>query len=131
MKLFVNEKHALVFPAYLLIGFILGFIDPYLGRRLIQLGLRPGLATTASVNMAMPLVAVSLSFIYSRVGSAWLGAVGMTCFYFLGLSIAYAPANGWDFATLIRAVPPMLILACLGYGILGTLTVLSIRAWSK
>jgi hypothetical protein len=131
MKFFVNEKHALVFPAYLLIGFILGFIDPYLGRRFGQLGLRPGLATTASVNMIMPLVAVSLSFIYSRIGSAWLGAVGMTCFYFFGLAIAYAPANGWDFATLIRAAPPVLVLACLGYGILGTLTILSVRAWSK
>ena len=131
MKLLTTEKHALVFPAYLLIGFFLGLIDPHLGRRFSQLGLRPGLATAVCVNLLMPLVAISLSFIYSRVGAVWLGALGMTCFYFFGLSIAYAPPNGWEISTLVRAVPPVLVFACLGYGILGTMTVWAIRAWSK
>jgi hypothetical protein len=117
-----------VLPLYLLGGLALGLADPQLGRGAQQLGVRPGLATAVSVNLLLPLLAVVLAVTCPRLATAWLGAVGLAGGFALGLAFVYWPPRPWDAAALLRAVPPVLVLACLGYAVLGTLAALVTRA---
>lgn len=68
----------------------------------------------------MPLLAVGLCAANRRLLTPWLGAVGMTGAYTLGLATNYLPAPPWDAVMFLRAVPPVLVAACLGYAVLGT-----------
>jgi hypothetical protein len=128
MKLLFAVKWWAVLPAYLVGGLVLGLADPLLGRTVQQLGVRPGLATAASVNLLLPLLAVGLGLLSPRLRTVWPGALSMSAAYVLGLALVYPPAPGWGLTTLARAVPPVLVLACLGYLFLGTLTALVTRA---
>jgi hypothetical protein len=130
MKSLSADRCWLVLPLYLLGGFILGLADPLLGRYAQQLGLRPGWATAASVNLVLPFFAIALAVVCPRLRTAWLGAVAMTTAFCLGLACVYPPPN-WDAVTLLQAVRPVVVLACLGYGVLGTRTVLVTLALRK
>ncbi|HEV3257178.1 MAG TPA: hypothetical protein VG013_09885 [Gemmataceae bacterium] len=118
----------LILPVYLVGGLVLGLADPHLGRWVQGFGVRPGLATAASVNLLLPLLVIGLGVACPRLGTAWLGATGITVAFILGLALVYPPARPWGPATLLGAVPPVLVMACVGYAILGTLTVLLARA---
>jgi hypothetical protein len=117
-------------PFYVIGGLGLGLADRSLGGWVQQFGVRPGLATAVSVNLIMPLLAVGLAARGRSVGVAWFGALGMTAGFVVGLAAAHGPAAWWDGLALLRAVRPVQVLACLGYGLLGTVTVLAVRAWS-
>jgi len=125
-----SGKKWLVLPIYLLAGFALGLGDPHFGRCLQQLGVKPGLATAASVNLVLPVLAILLAIVSARVPIALLGAVCMSAGLFLGLAAAYNP-KPWDAATLLSAVPPVLVLAGVGYAVIGTITVLVSRAFAS
>ena len=115
---------------YPVLGLALGLADPWLGRVAQQLGTKPGVATAVSVNLLLPLAAGGLGLVAARLGSAWLGAATMTLGFGVGLAICYVPAiPAWSFAGLLRAIPPVLLVAALGYAVLGTLAVLVGRAW--
>jgi hypothetical protein len=117
-----------VVPAYVLGGFALGVADRHLGDWVRQqFGVRPGVATAVSINVVMPMLAVGLAVARPRLGTAWLGALGMTAGFVLGLAVLHRPAAGWGVGSLLRAVPPVLVMACLGYAVLGTLTALATR----
>jgi hypothetical protein len=116
-----------VVPLYLVGGFALGMADPALGRFVHGNGMKPGLATAASVNLVLPLLAVGLAFVSRRLWLAWLGALGMSTAFTLGLAVAYPHGHRWDPVALLRSVPPVLVAACLGYAVLGTLTILTLR----
>jgi hypothetical protein len=115
--------------AYPLAGLVLGLADPWLGQVARQLGTKPGVATAVTVNLLLPLVAVALGLARPRLGSAWLGAVTMTLGLIAGLATQYGGLQNWTPAGLLAAVRPVLVLALLGYAVLGTLTVLAVRAW--
>ncbi len=108
-------------------GLALGVADSLLGRVAQQAGLRPGVATAVSVNALMPLLAVTLAVLCPLVRTAWGGAVGMTLALIAGLACAH-PLPAWDPGTLLRAIHPVLAVAWLGYGILGTIAALATRA---
>ncbi len=127
MKRILAAKWWTVLPVFLLGGLASGLADPQLGRLVQQLGVKPGLATAASVNLLLPLLAISLCVVHPRLITAWLGAVGMTAAYILGLAINYLPAPQWDAVTFLQAVPPVLVAACLGYAVLGTVAALITR----
>jgi hypothetical protein len=124
-------KWWVVLPLYVVGGLTLGLADHQLGRCVQQLGMRPGLATAASVNIVLPLLAVGLAVACPRLGTAWLGAVALTSAFVLGLSFVYPPAHGWDPVAVVRSVPPVLVMACLGYAILGTVSVLCARGMGR
>jgi len=118
----------LVFPFYPFCGLVLGLADARLGGWVQQFGLRLGLATAASVNARLPLLAIGIAVAHQRMGIAWLGAAGMVLGFLLGLAIVHPRVFPWDAGTLLRSIPPVLVLACVGYAVLGTLTALAARA---
>jgi hypothetical protein len=110
----------LVLLAYPAVGLVLGLADPALGQVAHQLGTKPGAATAVSVNLLLPAAAVVLALAHARLGSVWLGALLMTCGLGAGLAIQYhagpvAPAD----------IPPVLVVAAFGYGVLGTAAALA------
>ena len=127
MKYLLFDKWWLVLPIYLLGGLVLGLADPRLGQAVQQLGIRSGLATAASVNFLLPLLAIGLGIVHRRLTTAWLGAIGMTGAFMLGLAIAYPQAQPWNAVSLLGAVRPVFVIACLGYAALGSLAVLVVR----
>src|SRR5260221_11289061 len=64
-----------VVPLYLVGGFALGMADPALGRFVHGNGMKPGMATAASVNLVLPLLAVVLAFVSRRLWGARLRAL--------------------------------------------------------
>jgi hypothetical protein len=129
MKYLAAEKVWMVLPIYLLGGLALGLADRPLGLLMQQLGARPGLATSTSVNVLLPLLAIALGVACPRLVMAWLGAVGMTGSFIFGLALVHPPAAPWNAATLLAAVRPVQVIACLGYAILGTVAALVARGW--
>jgi hypothetical protein len=131
MKYAGAEKWWASLPVYLLGGFALGLVNPALRGFVGQLGVRPGLATAALVNILLPLLAIGLAVAWPRLMTAWLGAVGMTAAFILGLAVANPQLQPWDFLTLLRSVPPVLVVACLGYGVLGSVSALLSRSMGR
>jgi len=117
----------LFLPYYAVGGLVLGLADATLGRAVGQFGMRPGLATAASVNLILPALAVGLALARPRLAMAWLGALVMILAFTLGLAGAHPRANGWEIGPLMRAIPPVLVMAGLGYAVLGSLAVLVAR----
>jgi hypothetical protein len=107
-------------------GLALGLADGPLGQVARQSGLRPGVVTAVSVNLVLPLLAVSLAVSHRRPGAAVVGALAMTAGFLTGLALVHPP-QGWDAVTLLRAVRPVHVLACAGYAVIGLLTVLVAR----
>jgi hypothetical protein len=127
----VSRKYGwLMLGIYPLFGLALGLADPALGTVVQQLGIKAGAATAISVNMLMPVAAVALGLVWARVGSAWFGAALMTLGFVIGLAIRYSTANqGWSLVGIPRSIPPVLIVAGLGYAVLGTFAALIGRGW--
>ena len=117
-----------ILPLYILGGLTFGLADHQLGRWVQQFGMKPGLATAASVNILLPLLAVGLAVARPKLATAWIGAVALTSAFVLGLAVVYPPAQRWDALTLVRSVPPVLVMACLGYAVVGTVSVLVTRS---
>jgi hypothetical protein len=127
MKSPLTLRSWILFAMYPLGGLALGLADPLLGRWVQQLGLRPGVATAASVNLLLPVLVIGLGTLHQRVASALLGAGAMAAAFVLGLAIHYPPPRPWDAATLIRSIPPVLVFAFLGYAVLGAASALTTR----
>jgi len=98
----------------------LGLADPQLRKVVEQFGIKPGVATAAIVNVFLPVLAIALGLVHRRPLAAWFGAVGVTVAFALGLAFVYPPAQPF-------AVPPVLVVACLGYALLGSLAALVAR----
>jgi hypothetical protein len=128
MKYLADDKSWLILPLYLVAGLAFGLADPLLGRWVQTLGARPGLATAASVNILLPLLAIGLAVTCPRLPLALLGAVGMAGAFAVGLAVMYWQGRPWDVGTLLRSIPPVLVLACAGYAVLGTMAALITRA---
>lgn len=128
----VPAKYAwLVWLSYPAFGLALGLADSLLGQVARQMGVKPGMATAVGVNLLLPCVALALGFAYARLGSVWLGAGTMTLGLIVGLAVRYSPGIGdWSPAGLLSSVPPVLVFAALGYGVLGTIVALATRAAS-
>jgi hypothetical protein len=125
------RKRWIILPVYLLGGLILGVGDLDLGQLVQQLGARPGFATALSVNVLLPLLAIGLGVAIPLLRTAWLGAIGMTAAYIVGLAIVHPPARPVSIVALLGSVPPVLVMACLSYGVLGTLAALAARTLAK
>jgi hypothetical protein len=122
----------ILFSIYVIGGLALGLADPRFGRCVQQLGFRPGFATAASVNILLPLLAISLGAVHRRISTSLYGAACMTLGFLFGLAFEYPPPRPWDVALFLHTIPPVLVVACVGYAVLGTLTALVARAlWRK
>ncbi len=109
--------------AYPAAGLVLGLSDPLLGQLARQLGAKPGVATAATVNLILPLIAVALAVFHARLPSVWLGAVSMTVGFAIGLAAQYHGGRPWSPVD----IPPVLAAAAIGYGMLGTIAALVTR----
>jgi hypothetical protein len=128
----IGVRWWVILATYLLGGFVLGLADPPFGRAALDLGFnKPGVATTVCVNLVLPLLAIALAVAHRRLAAAVLGGFGMAVAYWLGLAINYPPPQPWDAATLLGSVKPVLVLACVGYVVLGIAAVLVTRAVRK
>jgi hypothetical protein len=91
-----------------------------MGRLAQAMGTKPGVATAVSVNVLLPLAAVVLGLVVARMGVALLGAATMTAGFIGGLAFHYG--SGLRDATLVGvlgSIPPVLVLATIGYAVLG------------
>jgi hypothetical protein len=112
---------------YACAGAVFGLTDRALGDWVHGWGLKPGVATAAAVNVVLPLVAVALGALYPRFATVWLGALGMTMAFLFGLAEAHPHVGQMNPLAVLRATPPVLIMACLGYGFLGTIAAMATR----
>ncbi len=110
----------LILTAYPAAGLLFGLADPWLGRFAQQLGVRPGLATAVTVNLLLPLAVVGLAVVRPSLVSVVFGAVSMTAGLILGLAVNYHGGREWSFAD----VPPVLVVATVGYVVLGSVAAL-------
>jgi hypothetical protein len=113
-------------------GLSLGFADPYMGRLAQAMGTKPGVATAVSVNVLLPFAAVVLGLVVARVGVALVGAAAMTAGFIGGLAAQYG--SGLRDASLVGvlgSIPLVLVLATIGYGVLGVGAAIVGRAWRK
>jgi hypothetical protein len=94
-----------------------------------QFGVKPGVATAVSVNLLMPLAAVGLGLAHGRSLWAWIGAVMMTLSFITGLGAQYtAGIRDSSWTGIFGSIPPILVVATLGYAVLGTVAVWVRRA---
>jgi hypothetical protein len=115
---------AAIAASYTGVGLVLGLADPWLGEVARSFGVRPGWATATSVNLLLPLTAVVLGVAHRRAWLAMLGAVMLTPGFTAGLAVRYAAGiPDWSPAGLLSSVPPALVLAAIGYAIVGVLAV--------
>ncbi|HLJ97038.1 MAG TPA: hypothetical protein VKU02_27995 [Gemmataceae bacterium] len=121
MKTSSFQQGSIVLLLYMFGGLALGLANRPLGQAVQQLGVKPGVGTAINVNGLLPLLAVGLGVAYPRLATVWLGAVGMTVAFLVALALVHPPPQPWNAATLLRAVQPVLVLACLGYILLGTM----------
>jgi hypothetical protein len=126
MRTSFHPRWWFVLATYLLGGFLLGLADPLFGRWVQTLGVKPGVATAISVNLLLPLLAIVLAAGVPRLASVWLGALLTTSAFAAGLAVNYSP-RPLEIGALVRSIPPVLVLACLGYGVLGTLIAKVVR----
>jgi hypothetical protein len=118
----------ILLAAYLACGVALGLADPLLGRLALALCLRAGMATAATVNVLLPLAAAALAVTHRRLPAAWAGAVLMTLGLIAGLAVQYSKAaQDWSALGVLASIPPVLVLAGLGYAAVGTAAVLAAR----
>jgi hypothetical protein len=124
-----SKSRWLVLPAYLMLGLGLGVADPWLGQIALTLGIKPGTATALSVNLLLPLAAAVFGFRHARVAIANAGAIVITAGFIAGLAVCYPPVGqGWSPASLLRSVPPVLVIAAFGYLIIGSAAALAGQA---
>jgi hypothetical protein len=128
MKFFSSQPWWIVLPVYVLVGLALGLANRELSQCAQLLGMRPGLATAANVNLLLPLLAIALGVAYPRLATVWLGAVCLTAAFLVGLALIHPPPQPWNAVTLLGSVHPILVIACVGYGILGTMAALISRS---
>ncbi|MFO0809540.1 MAG: hypothetical protein U0746_13015 [Gemmataceae bacterium] len=115
------RTHRWLIPiAYPLFGLAFGLADPWLGRIAMSIGTKPGVATAVVVNGLLPMVALTLGFGSARVSTACLGAIAMTLGLIAGLAACYAPIDNPTPRVVLASVPPLLVIAALGYAILGS-----------
>lgn len=115
------------FLFYLISGLLPGLADGALGRWVHHFGGKPGFATALCVNVLLPGLAVALAVCHRRISSAWLGAVVLTVAYTVGLAAAHPRGLRWEIVPLLRSVRPVLVVACVGYGVLGSVGILASR----
>jgi hypothetical protein len=120
--------------AYVGLGLALGLCDPSFGRIPQQFALKPGLATAVSVNLLMPCAAIAIGLLHGRLVLAWVGAVIMSCGFIAGLGVQYAVGiREWSWTSILGSIPPILVVATLGYACLGSVAVWVRQAsgWSR
>jgi hypothetical protein len=131
MTLVPVKSSWLILAMYPAVGLLLGLADPILGRLAQQLGAKPGMATAVSVNLVLPLAAVALGIAGARMTSALLGAAMMTGGLVVGLAVQYSGGRGWSPVALLSAIPPVLVVATLGYAVLGTISALATTRYCR
>jgi len=130
MKFVPPDRWRAILLAYCLGGLALGLCNRPLNLLALNLGIRPGLGTALDVNILMSVFAVVAAFFYPRIWTAWLGGfLGSAAFYF-GMRLVQSPnVTTWSAKGSFLGVHPILVAACLGYGVLGTLTSVTVRPW--
>jgi hypothetical protein len=88
---------------------------------------RSGLAVAAVVNVAMPLLVVTLAAIYPKLWIALLGTFAATI-AFLALGGQYFPrfGEGWLYI-FVQQMRPVLVVARVAYHVLAGITVLAVQ----
>lgn len=114
---------------YVLGGLLIGgsvpwlqdFAGAHLGRR--------GFAVAFVINVAMPLLVVALSAVYPVLLVALTGTflASLTFVFLTGQPLPW-PEQGW-LIHFIRAMHPILFVACVAYHVLSAATVLFVRRW--
>ena len=118
-----SQRWWTVIPIYAFFGIALGLFDADLGRAANIVGFPRGMATALSVNVLLPLVMLGLAFTRPAFQSACLGAIAMTIGFIAGLAVIYPPAGPWSLVAVLTNVRPMIVVAGLGYVLLGSLAV--------
>ena len=106
MKCFSSRPSWLVLPVYLLAGLALGLVNRQLSQSVQLLGMKPGVAMALNVNLLLPLVALGLAVAYPRLATVWLGAVGMSAAFIVGLALVNPPPRPWNASSCLAPCIP-------------------------
>jgi hypothetical protein len=132
MSFLSREKAWVVLPMYPLCGLALGLVNPLFGSWVVHLGaIKPGVATAISVNILLPAVALGLAVACPRVWTALVGAVGLSAGFALGVGIMHPPAAPVTVAAVVGSIRPVMVLACVGYAVVGVVAALVTRAVTR
>ena len=111
--------------AYAVGGLALGFCNRPLNLIALRYGIRPGIGTALNVNVLMPLMVAALAILHRRVGFAWIGAIIATLLFYLAMNLVQHPSLAqWSPRAAITGIHPILVMACIGYGVVGTIAAL-------
>lgn len=124
------ERWRMMMVLYVLGGMLLGLANPALRAAMARIGRHPGIGTALDVNLFMPLLALTLAFLYPRLWMACAGALLATVAFHIGSQLGQNPAVWrWSFMGVVRAVHPILVAACIGYAAIGMVTSAVVRPW--
>jgi len=121
------ERLRYVLPAYLLGGLLIGAaVPPMKLFAAVHFG-RAGYAVAFVVNIAMPVLVVSLAAIYPRLSVVLAGTLVATLAFLVTLGLNAPPLTAGWLRNLLGQMGPILVVACIAYHVLAVGTVAVLR----
>jgi len=116
-----------ILPAYLLGGLVVGAAVPPMQRFAAAHFGRAGIAVAFVVNVAMPLLVVSLAAVYPRLGVVLGGTLTATLAFLVTIGLNAPPLTAGWLRNLLGQMGPILVVACIAYHGLAAGTVAMLR----
>jgi hypothetical protein len=130
MKYIPPERWRAALVVYASTGLALGLCNRPLNLLALHSGVRPGIGTAVNVNLLMPLVAMFGAWFYPRLRTIWFGSIIASGMFYLGMRLVQVPnVTQWSARATLVGIDPILVAACIGYGIVGSVTALILRYW--
>lgn len=120
-----------VLPGYLLGGLFIGAAVPPLQRFAAEHLGRAGFAVAFVVNIAMPVLVVTLAAVYPRLSVVLAGTLLATFAFLVTLGLQAPPLNAAWLRNLLGQMGPILVVACVAYHALAAGTVVVLRPFRR
>ena len=125
------ERLPYVLPAYLLGGLLIGASIPPMQRFAAAHFGRAGYAVAFVVNIAMPVLVVSLAAIYPRLNVVLAGTLTATLAFLATIGLNAPPLTAGWLRNLLGQMGPILVVACIAYHVLAAGTVAVLRPFRR
>jgi len=125
------ELQRYVLPAYLFGGLFIGAAVPPLKLFAAAHFGRTGYAVAFVVNIAMPVLVVSLAAVYPRFGVVLAGTLTATIAFLATIGLNAPPLTAGWLRNLLGQMGPILFVACIAYHLLAAGTVAVLRPFRR
>ncbi len=120
-----------VLPAYLFGGLLVGAAVPPMQRFAAAHFGRAGYAVAFAVNIAMPVLVISLAAVYPRLGVVLAGTFLATLVFLITRGLNAPPLNAGWLRSLLGQMGPILVVASIAYHLLAAGTVAVLRPFRR